>query len=563
VFAGAAREAVFSQPEVIRRVNADFIPLAVRATMANLIDPAGDEAEGLLYARLKRTQAAPQGICVLNAGGQVLDWVLTFDNDRSVLEFLDYSLKRFHENPDAIRRIAARRYMRFPTDQMPDVADDSTPVPITAVHAPGLPCPAASRGKSSAPPGAIAAELVGRALDSAGGLSTDTVNQEHYAEDHFSIPADVQGSIAAALSGTRAGRVRLPDSFGQLCATYAYLGHIDVRPLDNPRRGSGELNRCEFWIERVSGKGPAHLEGQTEVTGDLAGGGGHSHQVRLSWEGFLDLDGNRITRLLLSAHGTERLKYGGAHPLAEPGRTLPEAAFLPGGRLVDLECGVRYGIIGTPVAVAVDAGSGRAAVSSRPHTDPPGPAPTPGRQLMEMLGPQFAVFLAPVQEDLKLSAEQKQHLQELMRGAQQGVQQFMQTIASLPPEEREKKHQEFRQEANKAIGQVLGELLNPEQQKRLRQIVLQQEGLFSLGNPEVAGELKLSDEQKSKFMAVIQETQKRFEALQRKAQMTGKPEEVQREASAIRKEQEGKIEALLTDAQRQQWKQTLGKPLAL
>src|SRR5205807_1735487 len=101
---------VFSRPEVIRRVNAEFVPLAVRATMANLVEPAGDAAEARLYERLKRTRAAPQGICVLNAGGQVLDWALTFANDRSVLAFLDYSLQRFREHPDAAAPVEARRY---------------------------------------------------------------------------------------------------------------------------------------------------------------------------------------------------------------------------------------------------------------------------------------------------------------------------------------------------------------------------------------------------------------------------------------------------------------------
>src|SRR5881227_2744524 len=110
--------------------------------MANLIEPAGDPLEGRLYQRLKRTQAAPQGICVLNAGGQVLDWVLTFQDDRSVLEFLDYSLKRFREHTDATARVDARRYQRFPGARMPDVPEEETPTAITGAHAVGTPCPA-------------------------------------------------------------------------------------------------------------------------------------------------------------------------------------------------------------------------------------------------------------------------------------------------------------------------------------------------------------------------------------------------------------------------------------
>ncbi len=35
MFAGAAREAVFSQREVVRRVNRDFIPVALKAGLVN------------------------------------------------------------------------------------------------------------------------------------------------------------------------------------------------------------------------------------------------------------------------------------------------------------------------------------------------------------------------------------------------------------------------------------------------------------------------------------------------------------------------------------------------
>jgi hypothetical protein len=77
---------------------------------------------------------------------------------------------------------------------------------------------------------------------------------------------------------------------------------------------------------------------------------------------------------------------------------------------------------------------------------------------------------------------------------------------------------------------------------------------------------------------IMQETQMRLEtfqqkmqqALQQKAQETGNPEEVQKEAARlqsdalrIRKEQESKLEPLLSDVQKDQWKTMLGKPLDL
>jgi hypothetical protein len=564
VFAGAAREAVFSRPEVIRRINAEFVPLAVRATMANLIDPAGDEAEGRLYQRLKRTQVAPQGICVLNSDGQVLDWVETFENDASVLAFLDYAVQRFREHPAVTAPVAARRYMRYPTGRLPDVPDDPNPAAIAANHPAGQPCPALSRAHAAAPPGALAAALVGRSLDAGGQLSTDTVNQEHYVEDQFAIPADLQRAVVAAVDAA-SGRVRLPEGFGALCATYAFLGHIDVRPLDNPRGGSGERKRCEFWAEPVGAASPGllRIEGQTEVTGDLAGAGGHHHQVQLAWEGFLTLDGNRITRLLLAARGTEALKYDRGQPLTPAGQPLPEVALLPGGRPVNQECGVHYGIIGTPVPGSAPEARAQEPPAAQPPAGNSPPAPEPARQLVGMLGPQFSIFLPEVQKELKLTAEQKQSLQEMLNGAGQGFAQFMQTVAPLPPDQREPKLQQFRQEANRAVGAALGQLLKPEQHQRLRQIVLQQEGLFAVGNPEVGGELKLTEDQQRRVTALMEETQKRFQALQEKAQAAKDPAAIHQEAARIRKEQEGKIEELLTTTQRARWKEMLGPPLPL
>jgi len=61
----------------------------------------------------------------------------------------------------------------------------------------------------------------------------------------------------------------------------------------------------------------------------------------------------------------------------------------------------------------------------------------------------------------------------------------------------------------------------------------------------------------------VQEMQKQIEPLIKEAQKGGKPEEIGPRVMKIRKEHEGKIEALLTDAQKKRWKEMLGKPLNL
>ena len=223
---------------------------------------------------------------------------------------------------------------------------------------------------------------------------------------------------------------------------------------------------------------------------------------------------------------------------------------------------------GTAILAMVVAAMACAGVLAPPQAASAEPAPgtvegDAAKHLVGMLGSQFVVFLPPVQEELKLSPEQKQHLQQAREGATQGVKEFMQNIGGLQAEEQEKKVQEFREVANKNVSMMLSQLLKPEQQKRLRQIVLQREGLFALGNPDVASEVKLTEEQRGKIATLLLETKERFDALQEKARNGGKPEELAMEAPTIRKEQEQKIDALLTDEQRGRWKELLGTPLAL
>jgi hypothetical protein len=55
VFAGAAREAVFSNPNVIQRVNASFVPVALKAALVN--QPPDDD-EGRLYREIGRSRPA-------------------------------------------------------------------------------------------------------------------------------------------------------------------------------------------------------------------------------------------------------------------------------------------------------------------------------------------------------------------------------------------------------------------------------------------------------------------------------------------------------------------------
>jgi len=183
------------------------------------------------------------------------------------------------------------------------------------------------------------------------------------------------------------------------------------------------------------------------------------------------------------------------------------------------------------------------------------------RKLTHELGSAFLVFRNKVQEELKLTKEQKiqleQHLRELLPDAMQ----FFQKIAGLKPEEREKELRAYRQKAHENMVVVLKGALNEGQRTRLRQLELQREGLF--GDGESWKDLQITDAQRKQFVAVIQPMQKKIQTLLEEVQKGGKPDEIRPKVLKMRAELQGQLEALLTEAQKKQWKEMLGKPVEL
>jgi hypothetical protein len=551
VFAGAAREAVFSRPEVIRRVQAQFVPVALKAALVN--NPPDDD-EGRLYREIGRSKPAPQGICVVNSAGLVLDWALMFDDDQSVLDFLDRCLKRFARHPDAREPVTAERYMKFPSVRLDDVADSGRPLPLPLRHPGGKYCP----GKPPVRPGTVVARLLGRALDGDGKPVADVVRQEHYVEDRFHLSIELQEQLAKALAAAEGRRFRLPDELARLLVGHAYLGQLDLNPLGG--QGPG-LKECVFWGRPVGepGQGPARLwiEGRSEAAGASGSGEGGDgrlweHEVRLTWEGWIVLDGQRVRRLLLLARGSEKLRWGNRRMALQGER---DVARLPAGHPIDLACGAVYGIVGEPAAadeVAPDA----------PAERPQGPSPEEvRRQLVPILGPTFLIFRRKVQDELQLSAEQRQKLQDRLSVTVQDLRQFLQKLEGVAPEDREKELAAYRERAQEKLTAFLEGALKRDQLGRLGQLELQQHGLFALLRPDVAAELKLTDEQRRQLQAVMQELETRVRALFQKAQAEGNPADLGPQVMKLRREHERRLEGVLSDAQKQRWREMLGKPI--
>lgn len=181
------------------------------------------------------------------------------------------------------------------------------------------------------------------------------------------------------------------------------------------------------------------------------------------------------------------------------------------------------------------------------------------RLLRHELGNSFLVYRDRIQLELKITSGQKERLDQYLGRMLPEAMQFFHRLDGLSPEEREKELNEYRPKAIMDLAPVLKETLNEDQRTRLNQLVFQREGLF--GGGEALTELNVTEEQRRQFMAVIQQTHVEIDNLIDEIHKGAKPDDIRPKVLKKRKDLEGKLEALLTDAQRKQWKKMLGKPI--
>src|SRR6202023_1000478 len=105
--------------------------------------------------------------------------------------------------------------------------------------------------------------------------------------------------------------------------------------------------------------------------------------------------------------------------------------------------------------------------------------------------------------------------------------QCFEQLGDKKPEEREKELHSYRQKVQEKLAAFLEGLLKDEQLKRLRQLGLRREGPFArVARRDPGKELKITDEQRKQFMAVVQELQQKIEPLIKEAQSGGNPQEI-------------------------------------
>jgi hypothetical protein len=181
------------------------------------------------------------------------------------------------------------------------------------------------------------------------------------------------------------------------------------------------------------------------------------------------------------------------------------------------------------------------------------------RKLRHEFGGAFLVTRDKVQAELKLTAEQREKLEQRLRELIPEFMSSLQKIEKMKPEDREKAFGLDRQKAQEKLAEVLKATLDNAQRKRLRELVLRREGLF--GDEQALSDLKVTVVQRMRFMAETQQIQKKIAPLMEEAQKRGNPDEIRPKVLKLRDDLQGKLEGLLTEDQKKLWKEMRGKPV--
>ncbi|MCX7992622.1 MAG: hypothetical protein N2651_03015 [Fimbriimonadales bacterium] len=153
-----------------------------------------------------------------------------------------------------------------------------------------------------------------------------------------------------------------------------------------------------------------------------------------------------------------------------------------------------------------------------------------------------------VQRELNLTEQQKNQIRQM----QENQRTAMEELRNLPPDQRRQKMQELREKNDPT------KVLNETQKKRLRELELQALGPSAFLQDDVANELKLTQEQRSKLQGIVmQQMQQLREQFQGGGFGQGQGAQ---QMQQLRDQMEKQMLEVLTPAQRQQWQQMQGKP---
>jgi hypothetical protein len=162
----------------------------------------------------------------------------------------------------------------------------------------------------------------------------------------------------------------------------------------------------------------------------------------------------------------------------------------------------------------------------------------------------FLLATKPVQEELKLSAEQVRKASE----AAEKDRQAQEEIASSPVEEGDKRWRELLVESEKTVEAIL----SPAQLKRFKQLRLQHAGALALADPKLAAELKLTEDQRKAVRASAEDLATKAKRVLADSALTNR--EIATKLSELTKTADAEVRKRLTADQRAKWEEMIGEP---
>jgi gas vesicle protein len=171
-------------------------------------------------------------------------------------------------------------------------------------------------------------------------------------------------------------------------------------------------------------------------------------------------------------------------------------------------------------------------------------------------------LMAPnVQKDLRLTNAQVRKVQETLREIRERHQGDYSALRDASPDVRWVKMATLNETVSDEVKKALS--FSAEQSKRFDQISLQAHGLQAFANRTVEEKLKLTDDQKSKIREIVEATRTSFAGAFNKDASEQQRTDARNKRAATQKENMSKVQALLTDDQKNSWKELTGEPIEI
>jgi len=189
-------------------------------------------------------------------------------------------------------------------------------------------------------------------------------------------------------------------------------------------------------------------------------------------------------------------------------------------------------------------------------------------------GPGFLLMNSSVQKELKLSDDQIKKITDANQSIRDKHRDDFEAVRKLEGDEQREKREALGKTMREETDKAVGEILKPDQSKRLKEIQLQQEGARAFNEADVQKALNLTDDQKEKIKTINDDASKEMRDLfpprgRRGGGGGGAPpdpsafQERMKKMADMRKETLDKVTSVLTDDQKKTWKEMTGTPFEM